>query len=182
MTAGIIEAGAGSLSGSVLGYFLIRLWKKYRRQIKVRGLLVNDDSNWEKLENFSNEDILFINLKKGLAKNYPQDLIRADVRLKVFPKAKEYIEKLKDEFRKKTFVLVSDDLEMLKYLGLKNKFIKSILPSEPLIEQLSKTSKTDYNRIKLEVLSILDKKNIHIVDNNEDLIAKIRDLYNVMVK
>ena len=183
MSSGIIEAGAGSMTGSIFAYFLIRMWKKMSRRIKVRGLLINDRSNWEKLECFSNEDILFINIKKSLGKDFPNDLSRADIRLKVFPNAKKYINILKDSFKKKTFVIMSDDLEMLNFIGVKNKHIKTILPSENLIEELHKVNKeVDYNKLKLQAYSYIDKKDIHIIDSNDDILGRVRDIYNVMVK
>ena len=183
MSSGIIEAGAGSMSGSLIAYFLLKLWKRWKRQIKVKGLLINDYSNWEMLEAFSNEEILFINLKKALGRDYPADLSRADVRLKVFPCAKKYLNVLKDSFKKKTFVVMSDDLEMLNFVGIKNKYIKTILPSETLIQELVKTNKeTDYNKLKLQVVSTLDKKDTHIIDSNDDIMGRVRDIYNVCVK
>lgn len=179
----MIETASASASGSIIAYFLIKLWKKWKRQIKVRGLLINDHSNWEMLEAFSNEEILFINLKKSLGKEYPADISRADIRLKVFPCAKKYINVLKESFKKKTFVVMTDDLEMLNFIGVKNKFIKTILPSENLIQELHKTNKeTDYNKLKLQVVSVIDKKDIHIIDSNDDILGRVRDIYNVCVK
>lgn len=183
MSSGIIEAGAGSMSGSIIAYFLLKVWKKWRRQIKIRGLLINDSSNWEKLESFSNEEILFINIKKALGRDYPADLSRADVRIKVFPIAKKYMNTLKESFKKKTFVVMSDDLELLNFIGIKNKWVKTILPSESLIQELHKTNKdTDYNKLKLEVFSVIDKKDIHIIDSCDDIMGRVRDIYNVCVK
>lgn len=179
----MIETASASASGSLIAYALLKLWKSLTRRIKVRGLLINDRENWDKLEPFSNEDILFINLKKMLGKDYPADLSRSDIRLKVFPLAKRYVNKLKDSFKKKTFVIITDDRELLNYLSIKNKFIKAILPSESLIQELHKVNKeTDYNKLKLEVASTLDKKDIHILDTNEDLLNKVREIFKISVK
>ena len=183
MSSGIIEAGAGSMSGSIIAYILLKLWKKIKRQIKVRGLLINDANTWNQLEQFSNEEILFINIKKELGSEYPDGLSKADIRLKVYPKAKVYINNLKEQFKKKTFIVMSDDIELLNHISIKNKYIKAILPSVQLIDTLQKNNPLiDYNKIKLEVLSNLDKQNIHIIDNNNDLISRVRDLYNVLIK
>lgn len=182
MTA-ILETASASASGSLIAFFLIRLWKKIARRIKVKGLILNDRNNWESLEPFSNEDILFINLKKALGKDYPSEMIRSDVRLKVFPLAKKYVENLKDTFKKKTFVIISDDIEMLHFVGVNHKNTKAILPSEKLIQELHKEKNdTDYNKVKLETLSILNKDNIFIVDKNEDIINVVRNTYKVHIK
>ena len=183
MTGGIIEAGAGSVSGSVIAYFILKLWKSIRRRIKIRGLIINDATNWEKIEPFSNEDIIFINVKKILGKDYPSEMSRSDVRLKVFPKAKQLVHTLKDQFKKKTIVFLSDDLELLNFMGVRNVHINTILPSEQFIQELHKINpQVDYNKMKLDVLKSLDKKHIHIIDNQEQIIGKVRDLFNVCLK
>lgn len=180
---GILETSAGSISGSILAFFIIKFWKSLTRRIKLRALIINDENNMDKIESLSDEDILFINLRKMLGKDYPTDMIRNDVRVKVFPKAKACVHKLKDQFKKKTIVILSNDLELIRYIGITKNHITSIMPSENLIQELHKNNpQEDYNKIKLEVLKTINKKNINIVDNHDQVINVVKDLFKVNLK
>lgn len=184
MSSGIIETGISSTGGSILAYFLLKLWKNLTRKIKVRGLLINQVGfNLDKIEEYSNEDIMFISIKKQLQEHFKDVKNKQDLRLKVYPIVKKYVSSLKDNFKKKTIVLLTDDIELLKFLNIKIKFFNLILPSEQYIIELNKINNSiDYNKLKLECLSEVNKKNIHIIDKEEQIISLIRDIYEISLK
>ena len=179
----MVETGLSSTGGSILAYFLLKLWKNLTRKVKVRGLLINHGFDWDKIEEYSNEDIMFISVKKQLEKEYKDVNNKNDLRLKVYPCVKKYVSNLKDNFKKKTIVLLTDDIELLKYLNIKIKFINLILPSEQLITELNKiNNNNDYNKLKLDCINEVNKKHIEIIDNKEQIITKIREMYDICLK
>lgn len=179
----MIETGLSSTGGSIIAYFLLRLWKNITRKVKVRGLLINNGFDWDKIEEYSSEDIMFINVKKQLQENFKDITNKNDLRLKVYPIVKKYVSNLKDNFKRKTIVLLTDDIELLKYLNVRIKFMNLILPSEQLIAELNKVNNNiDYNKLKLDCYNVVDKKHIHILDNAEQIITKIREIYDICLK
>lgn len=177
----LVETATASASGSILAFVLIKLWRTITRRVKVKGLLV--DRKIEELETYSNDDILFVNISKELGKEY-KELARHDVRLKVFPLAKKVLNLLKEQFRKKVIVIVSNDIELLEYMNITKKNMNGLLPSDKYLLQLQKAepNNSNHNSLKLRISNVINKKNLHIYDNDDEIFKNLRELYKINLK
>lgn len=177
----LVETATASASGSLIAFFLIKMWRSISRRIKVRGLLL--DRKIDELEQYSNDEIIFINIAKELGKEY-RDLARHDVRLKVFPKSKKILSLLKDQFKKKTIVIVTNDMELLEYMDIPKRHISGLLPSDKYLSVLSKNEPNISNHasLKYRISNDVKKKNLLVYDNDDEIFKKVREIYKLCIK
>jgi hypothetical protein len=177
----IVETATASASGSILAFLLIKLWRKVSRRIKVRGLLL--DRKIESLETYSNDDVIFINIAKELGKDYTQ-LERHDVRLKVFPNSKKILSLLKDQFKKKTIVIASNDFELLEYMDIPKRHIYGFVPSDKYLNTIAKQDPNIniHSNFKFKTVKQLNKKHITVYDNDDEIFKQVRQLFNLLLK
>lgn len=173
MSSGIVETGIASAGGSVIAYFLLRLWKNIRSNIKVRGLICPVGK--DELQRFNDANHLFIDIEKKLGSEY-QTKTQNEKRLEYYPKAKLYLRQLKDNFNNMTIIIMSDDLELLKYLGVKNKHTYCSLPSEIF---LSKNPNPSIELLKVKLNNATKQKNNRVFDSLETHTNSIRELFNL---
>ena len=188
MTTGIVESASSSAGGSLLFYLIIKLIRHFRARVNVKALLINNiEDCHQKIEQFYCEETIFINLKKeliGLHKSDYAGMSPQDQRMKIYPLARQYVKKVRNEFTKKQVVLICENLELIKHLGIRDKNIFSILPAENLQQEIQKKNpELEVQKLKLDIVNHkLNKKNIHLIDTPEQILQKIRDIFNIDLK
>lgn len=181
----MVETGAASASGSILAYFVLKLWNKTRDKQKINGLLLVKGKSYLE-EKLINNKVIFFDIDKFLSDDKPlYQHPNHIVKLNLFPKATRKLKILKNEFKDKTIVICSSHHELLKHLNIKDKNIHIIIPSSKMMSnEISLLANNDVNNYKsLELLrnSLSYNKNAKTINNWEEQILLVRNIFNIPI-
>lgn len=178
----VIGASIASSGGSILLYMLHKLVKKVMlKKTRVSGVCMVTGKTWCS-KNLTSQEILFIDLDAELSPDTPLYKIdKADLRLKIYPKAKELLKKWKKDYAEKHLVILTSDWEVLSSLKIRN--VKCILPSQSLmknvIAELDPSRSDILEKVRLvNALKIADKHQV-LIQTLDEGVRAIRQIFKI---
>lgn len=178
----VIGASIASSGGSVLLFMIHKLVKRLMmKKTMISGVVLVSGKTWIS-KNLTSPDILFIDLDAELSPELPLYRIdKAELRLKMYPKAKEMLKKWKTQFAEKHIVLLTSDWEVLS--SLKVKKVKAILPSQSLmknvIAELDPTRADILEKVRLVNALKIDEKHQILIQTLDEGVRAIRNIFKI---
>jgi len=174
LTTGIASAG-----GSVAAYALISCWRRHKDKTKVRGCLLPLGKSYAEKNLIEDNETVFFDLDGSLSVEPLRSLDRAKMRLELYPEAVKKALELKRQQRNKTIVLCSEDYELLKHIGMKDRHIKAYLPTQKFFtdnnEKIENKAELEKARMAMEI-SIPKKQRVYY-SSFDELTKKLTDKY-----
>lgn len=178
----VIGASIASSGGSVLLFMLHKLVKRLMlKKTMISGLVMVSGKTWIS-KNLTSPDILFIDLDAEISPElHLYRIDKAELRLKMYPKAKEMLKKWKTQFAEKHIVLLTSDWEVLS--SLKVKKVKAILPSQSLmknvIAELDPTRADILEKVRLVNALKIDEKHQVLIQTLDEGVRAIRNIFKI---
>ena len=127
-------------------------------------------------------DILFIDLDAELSPDVPLYRIdKAELRLKMYPKAKEMLKIWKRQYQEKHIVLLTSDWEVLS--SLKVRKVKAILPSQSLMKnvigELDPARSDVLEKVRLVNALKIDEKHQVLIQTLDEGVRAIRNIFKI---
>jgi len=186
MTSGLVETGAASAGGSVLGFLFLKFIRKSFDKTKLHGLvLLKGKTHCEK--HFGNDKTIFFDIDGAISNEKLNDFEENEKKLNLYPVAKDLLKKLKSDWKNKTLVICSIDYNLLRYLKIKEKDINVILPSAQMMLEnkdapLNCKNNDNLEKIRLSLGLRTPKKQQFIVDSFVEQNNIIKDLFKLQDK
>ena len=107
------------------------------------------------------------------------------VKLVLYPRAKKYVEELKQSFKFTRIILVSSDVGMLRYIGVKEDDIMAFVPATEFSSTVSQRipdveERKLFDASRTDILLNLKSKRIHPFNNFDDLSKLVCDLIDLI--
>lgn len=148
-----MATGVASAGGSVLAYGLIAWWRRHKDKTKVCGAVLSIGKSYAEHNLIEDEKTVFIDLDGAVSITPIRQVEKSKLRLEIYPKAKDHAAKMIQQFKNRRVVLCSGSMELLKYVGVKEKRIHALLPNKKFVTDNEDKVKTiDFKALELERL------------------------------
>jgi len=174
-----ITTGVASAGGSVVAYALISCWRKHKDHTKVRGCLLPIGKTYAEKNLIEDNETVFLDLDSCISVEPLRSIDKAQLRLEYYPKAVTRVVELCKQQKNKNIVICSEDYELLKHIGLKEKHITAYLPTQKFftdnMEKIQDKDRLERARMTMEIA--VPKKKRQYFNSFDDLSNKLTVKY-----
>ena len=153
---GITEQVAFSAGTTAVTAGLFACWKAYKRK-RLLGCLIPKGKTYMEQNFVDSSKLIFFDIDGQISVQPLHKIEKAKLRLEVYPKARDELNKFAEKHPDKKIVVCSSDYELLKQLGLKKRTL-AFIPSQSQIDTFKPEEKTIMERLAYQYQLEVSKK------------------------